>query len=244
MPLRRVVVYMGEICLGCSGWHYPHWRGVFYRHGTNFLAQYAFFFDSVEANSTFYRFPEVTQLHKWDELTPQDFTFSIKMNRHITHTKRLHDVKRPLSDFLSICSVLGQKLGPILIQLPANFGKDLARLDEFLALLPEHRFAFEFRNDTWFEPDVLLRIEDMPNITIITLGTQFEKGAQDDGNFTYIRWHGRGGALDDYSQKEIDYWANRIRKLSQKRDVFGYWNNDAHGYAPRNCLELKRKLNS
>lgn len=206
------------------------------------LTQYARFFDSVEANSTFYRFPTVVQLQKWDALTPKNFVFSIKMNRHITHTKRLRDVQRSLSDFLSICSVLGQKLGPILIQLPADFEKDLRRFDEFLALLPEHRFAFEFRNATWSQRDVFLRIQDMPNIAIVTLGTQFEDGVEDGADFTYIRWHGRGGALDDYSHKEIDYWADRIRRLSQNVGVFGYWNNDSHGYAPKNCLELKRKI--
>ncbi len=233
---------MSKICLGCSGWHYAHWRGVFYKQGTDLLTQYARFFDSVEANSTFYRFPTVTQLQKWYALTPEGFVFSIKMNRHITHTKRLHNVKQSLSDFLSICSVLGQKLGPILIQLPANFEKNLKRFDEFLALLPEHRFAFEFRNATWLQHDVFLRMQDMPNIAIVTLGAKYEDDMEDGANFTYIRWHGRGGALDDYSHKEIDYWANRIHRLSQKVDVFGYWNNDAHGYAPRNCLELKRKI--
>ncbi len=233
---------MGKIWLGCSGWYYPHWRGVFYKRGADLLTQYARFFNSVETNSTFYRFPTATQLQKWDALTPTGFTFSIKMNRHITHTKRLHDVQRPLSDFLSICSVLGQKLGPILIQLPANFKKDLGRLDKFLNLLPEHRFAFEFRNETWFQRDVFLRVREKHNVAIVTLGDQFNDGGEDNADFTYIRWHGRGGKLDEYSHREIEYWADKIQRLSQLADVFGYWNNDAHGYAPKNCLELMRNI--
>ncbi|MGZ4905405.1 MAG: DUF72 domain-containing protein [Halobacteriota archaeon] len=219
-----------------------HWRGVFYQQGADLLTQYARSFDSVEANSTFYRFPTVMQLQKWDALTPDHFVFAIKMNRHITHTKRLRNVQRSLSDFLTICSVLEQKLGPILIQLPVNFEKNLERFDEFLNLLPEHRFAFEFRNDTWLQHDVLQRLQERSNIAIVTLGSQFRDKAEDSANFTYIRWHGRGGALDAYSHKEIDYWAHSIQALSKKADVFGYWNNDVHGYAPKNCLELKRKI--
>ncbi len=234
---------MGRVCLGCSGWHYPHWRRIFYKDGTDLLSQYASFFDSVEANSTFYRFPTIAQLQKWNTLTPARFAFSVKMNRHITHTKRLNDVQRPLNDFLNICSVLKQKLGPILIQLPANFEKDLGRFDKFLSLLPEHRFAFEFRNETWFQRDVFLHIRDMPNIAIVTLGAHFNDASKDNADFTYIRWHGRGGGIsDNYSHREINYWAEKIRALSHSRDVFGYWNNDAYGYAPQNCLELKRKI--
>ncbi len=233
---------MGIICLGCSGWHYPHWRGVFYKHGTDLLAQYAHVFDTVEVNSTFYRFPREAQLRAWDALTPNDFIFAVKMNRHITHTKRLHNVERPLRDFLSICSVLGQKLGPVLIQLPSNFAKDLERFDKFLALLPRHRFAFEFRHRSWFNSDVFLRLADKPNVAIVRFGTEFHERSGDCADFTYIRWHGRGGVLDDYSHKEIDYWANTIRRISPRVDVYGYWNNDAHGYAPKNCLELKRKI--
>jgi len=233
---------MGNIYLGCSGWHYVHWRVVFYQQGTDLLAQYARSFDSVEANSTFYRFPTATQLKKWDVLTPEHFVCAIKMNRHITHTKRLHNVQRSLSDFLTICSVLEQKLGPILIQLPANFEKNLERFDEFLNLLPEHRFAFEFRSETWLQHDVEQLLRGRSNIAIVKLGSQSLDEAADSANFTYIRWHARGGALDDYSHEEIDYWAQRIQALSKEIDVFGYWNNDVHGNAPKDCLELKRKI--
>ncbi len=233
---------MKNICLGCSGWHYAHWRGIFYKQGADLLTQYARFFQSVEVNSTFYRFPIITQLQKWNVLTPSDFIFSIKMNRHITHTKRLHDVQRPLSDFLSICSVLDQKLGPILIQLPANFEKNVRRLEEFIGLLPNLRFALEFRNETWYSDDVFRLIRGVGNVAIVALGAQFTDSPKDNADFTYIRWHGRGGALDNYSDQEISYWAHKILQLSQKKDVFGYWNNDVKGYAPTNCLELKRKI--
>lgn len=81
------------------------------------------------------------------------------MNKHITHTKRLHDSRRALSDFFEICGVLGHKLGPFLVGLASSFKKDLDRLDELLSLLPDHRFAFEFRNDSWFTTMFLTVLE-------------------------------------------------------------------------------------
>jgi len=166
------------------------------------------------------------------------------MNRHITHTKRLLEVHRPLRDFLNICSVLEDKLGPFLIGLPATFRKDVERFDEFLSLLPEYRFAFEFRHDSWFDEEVFERFRGRRTLTLTMLGAQFDSNVQCFADFAYIRWHARGGDLDRYSPREIDYWARRIREISQKADIFGYWNNDAHGYAPKNCLELTQKLSS
>jgi len=208
------------------------------------LEQYVRFFHSVEVNSTFYQFPKESQLRNWYAATPDDFKFSIKMNRHITHTKRLHDVRRPLRDFLKTCSVLEDKLGPFLIGLSATFRKDLERFDEFLSILPEYRFAFEFRHDSWFDDEVFQRFRDCRKLTLTMLGAQFDSNVECFADFAYIRWHARGGELDSYSPREIDYWARRICEISKKADVFGYWNNDAHGYAPQNCLELTRRLSS
>lgn len=241
---RSEAANTSEIYLGCSGWHYDHWRGVFYDEPHHYLEQYARCFGSVEVNFTFYHFPKAAQLRNWSALTSDDFRFCIKINRHITHTRRLRDVQRPLRDFFEICSVLGNKLGPFLVGLPATFRKDLDRFDEFISLLPEHRFAFEFRNESWFDTDVFERFRGRHALTLVMLGAQFDSNVTCDADFAYIRWHARGGDLDNYSPQEIDYWARRITKISQKSDVFGYWNNDAHGYAPKNCLELIRKLPS
>jgi uncharacterized protein YecE (DUF72 family) len=232
-----------SIYLGCSGWHYDHWRDIFYDSHRHYLEQYTVFFRSVEVNSTFYQFPKEAQLKNWYAATPDDFLFSIKVNRHITHTKRLHDTRRALGDFFEICAALGHKLGPFLVGLSSSFKKDLERLDEFLSLLPDHRFAFEFRHDSWYSNDVLDRLKEQRNLSLVMLGAQFYNNIECFTDFAYIRWHARGGNLDVYSSDEIDYWACRIREVAQKADVFGYWNNDAHGYAPKNCLDLTRRLN-
>ena len=233
---------MGEIHLGCSGWHYNHWQGVFYKGSRHYLEQYARLFSSVEVNSTFYRFPTAAQLRKWYASTPDEFVFSIKINRSITHTKRLRNVRRSLDDFLTICSILGHKLGPFLIQLPPSFAKDLERFDEFLSALPDHRFAFEFRDASWLSEDVLALMRRQSNLAVVMLGAQFNADGKHFADFAYIRWHGRGGVLDNYSHSEIAYWAQEISEISKEIDVFGYWNNDVNAYAPRNCLELIREL--
>ena len=174
--------------------------------------------------------------------TPDDFVFSVKLNRLLTHTKRLHDIRRPLNNFIEVCSKLGNKLGPFLVQLPATFKKDLSRFDEFLSLLPEHWFAFEFRHGSWFSQEVYDRIRERHNLTLVMLGAGFEDNEQCFTDFAYVRWHGRGGAQDSYSNNEIAYWALRLRPLAHKVTVFGYWNNDVEGYAPRNCLDLIARL--
>ncbi|HYB58748.1 MAG TPA: DUF72 domain-containing protein [Candidatus Acidoferrales bacterium] len=206
------------------------------------MAQYAQFFRSVEVNSTFYRFPTEAQLEHWYMGTPDDFVFSVKLNRFLTHTKRLRDIRRPLNNFIEICSELGNKLGPFLVQLPATFKKDLSRFDEFLSFLPDLRFAFEFRHGSWFTQEVYDRIRERHNLTLVMLGAEFENNEECFTDFAYVRWHGRGGYQDGYSSNEIAYWAFRIRQLAHKVAIFGYWNNDIEGYAPKNCLDLIARL--
>jgi uncharacterized protein YecE (DUF72 family) len=139
------------------------------------------------------------------------------MNKYITHTKRLHDSRRALSDFFEICGVLGHKLGPFLVGLASSFKKDLNRLDEFLSLLPDHRFAFEFRHDSWFSDDIFHRFRGQSNLSLVVLGAQFGNNIDCFRNFTYSRWRARGGNLDVYSSEELDHWARRIREISTKQ---------------------------
>ncbi|MDD1726180.1 MAG: DUF72 domain-containing protein [Euryarchaeota archaeon] len=226
--------------MGCSGWHYDHWLGVLYDSRRNYLEQYARFFHSVEVNSTFYQFPREGQLKRWYDATPDDFVFTVKMNRHITHTKRLHETSQALSDFFEMCEVLGHKLGPVLLGLSSSFKKDIDRLDEFISLLPDHRFAFEFRHDSWFSDEVFDRFREHNNLALVILGAQFDNNIDCFKNFAYIRWHSRSGNLDLYSSAELDYWERRIREMSSKADVFGYWNHEVSGL--KNCLDLVSSL--
>jgi uncharacterized protein YecE (DUF72 family) len=137
--------------------------------------------------------------------------------------------------------VLGDKLGLFLVGLSPAFKKDLERFDEFLSILPEQRSVFEFRHRSWFDDEVFARFRGQRELTLAMLGSQFDNNVECFTDFAHIRWHARGRNGAGYSPSELDSWARRIREISQRADVFGYWNNDAHGYAPQNCLQLTRK---
>jgi uncharacterized protein YecE (DUF72 family) len=111
---------------------------------------------SVEVNTSFYQLPKVETLQNWRKSTPEEFIFSVKASRYITHMKKLMDPQDPLNNILDRVALLDEKLGPILFQLPPNWHFNPQRLSAFLKALPEHgyRFAFEFRDTSWFDSQV------------------------------------------------------------------------------------------
>lgn len=232
--------------LGCSGWSYKDWIGKFYPENCEpgkMLEEYSKVFDTVEVNMSFYRLPFEGMIKSWRSRTPEDFLFCPKMSRKITHVKRLSGVEEELTKFLSRMRVFGQKLGPVLIQLPAGMKRDLTRLENFLSLLPDDlRFAIEFRNSDWVsretrallaEYGVAICFVDSPEMVLKTEATS---------GFAYIRWHGRGSWYRyEYDIREIEEWAGFIEMLNVD-EVFGFWNNTAGASAPKNCLDLIRIL--
>ena len=149
-----------KIVAGASGYSFKEWKGTFYPEkmkAEEMLPFYSERLPTVEINNTFYRMPRVSMLEEWVKCTPDGFRFSIKASRRITHLARLKPESVGDSvDFLyRALAALGPKRGPVLFQLPPLVKKDLARLEGFLAMLPQgHGAAFEFRNDSWFSDDV------------------------------------------------------------------------------------------
>lgn len=131
---------MASVRIGISGWTYPGWRGSFYPTGLQHrreLEHAAAQFGAIEINGTFYSLQRATSFVSWRDQTPDDFVFSVKGGRFITHLKRLTDVEVPLANFFaSGVLALGAKLGPVLWQLPPTLAYDRSLLDEFLAQLP------------------------------------------------------------------------------------------------------------
>jgi uncharacterized protein YecE (DUF72 family) len=132
----------GDLRIGISGWTYKPWRGVFYpaNHPQKRELEYASrAFNTIEINGTFYSLQRPSSFQKWYSETPDDFVFSVKGARFITHMKKLRDVKIPLANFFAsgvLC--LREKLGPILWQFPPNFGWNERRFREFFEMLPRH----------------------------------------------------------------------------------------------------------
>jgi len=131
---------MPQTRIGISGWTYPPWRRVFYPDGLPQRRELEFAsrqVGSIEINGTFYALQQPDSFRGWAEQTPDEFVFSVKGGRFITHLKKLRDVDTALANFLaSGVLALGPKLGPLLWQLPPNLGYDAERVEAFLSLLP------------------------------------------------------------------------------------------------------------
>jgi uncharacterized protein YecE (DUF72 family) len=232
---------MARVCIGTSGYVYRHWRdGVFYPVGLRHrdeLTYYSGVFRTVELNSPFYRVPTPETFARWRDATPDDFTFAVKLSRGITHYRRLHDVADPLDEFLERAHVLGPKLGPLLVQLPPDFKRDMPRLEEFLAVIPSRpRWVIEFRHPSWQSPDVYGVMGRYGVALCVPIGGALDADLVTTAPFTYLRVH-RGPNRRGYMGTDgLRPWAARIRALTRAgRDVYVYFNNDTAGYAVRDA---------
>jgi uncharacterized protein YecE (DUF72 family) len=241
---------VGRVRIGCSGWNYQHWKGRFYPEKgcptSRWLEYYARHFDTVEINSTFYRLASRDAVARWIEQTPNDFLFAPKISRYITHIKRLTDMETAVERFYERIEPLTEspKMGPVLWQLPANFHRDDERLAYALAHLPAGRHAFEFRHESWFTDTVYEQLRD--HDVALVIGDHPERPFQAHeftADFTFVRFHyGSRGRDGNYSQRELEGWAERIGRWAAKREVFAYFNNDWQGYAIENAKFMQRRL--
>ncbi|MFQ6058159.1 MAG: DUF72 domain-containing protein [Anaerolineae bacterium] len=237
-----------KLWIGTSGWVYPHWRGVFYPQDlatSMWLPYYTRHFPTVEVNNSFYRLPSETAFRAWGEAVPPRFRFAVKANRYLTHMKKLRDVAEPLERFLGRARLLGEKLGPILYQLPPNWNCNLPRLREFLALLPEDlQHVFEFRNTTWLSEEVFAALEAHGVAFCVISLPDFPCPVRATAPLVYVRMHGSGLVYGGcYSEEELQGWAGEIRRfLAEGHEVYVYFNNDAFGYAVQNARRLRELL--
>ena len=245
------------IRLGTQGWSYPDWVGVFYPPGSrqeDYLPFYAEVFDSVELDTTFYHPPRPSVVRSWARDTPEHFRFAAKVPQRITHDARLARMGEHLLEFVRALEPLGPRLGPLLVQLPADFLHDdgaVGVLDRFLSVRPgDVRIAVEFRHRSWHRPETvdLLRRRgaalawtewrDLPRVTDVT------------ADFLYLRWLGdRRGPVATYDRVQIDRggafdaWTRDLeRAIPQVREIFGYFNNHWAGHSPASANEMKRRL--
>ncbi len=250
-----------QLLLGTSSWTGEGWVGSFYPAGSkaaDFLPFYARHFRTVEVDSTFYRIPAANTVKQWRERTPKGFIFAAKVPQVITHEKVLVDAERDLKEFLDVMDLLGDRLGPLLLQFPyfnkhkfRGLGFFLERLQPFLDHLPkQYRWAVEIRNKTWLseklysvlrQHDVALALVDhawMPRPQ-----EYFEAGDPITANFSYLRWIGDRKGIEEKTQRwdqliidredEMQMWIPIIRQLQDRRiQVMGYFNNHYAGFAP------------
>jgi uncharacterized protein YecE (DUF72 family) len=234
--------------IGTSGWHYDHWRSRFYPEKlakAKWLEFYATNFTTVELNNSFYRLPSEAAFTTWRDSSPANFTFAVKVSRFITHIKRLRDAEEAVEKFITRAQILGEKLGPLLYQLPPNMHRDDERLESFLPILPQGmKHVIEFRHQSWLEEPVFkilhkynigLCVFDMPSLSCPLEAT---------ADFAYIRFHGSTGLYwSCYSDEELADWAKRLADLVMNlKAVYIYFNNDAEAFAVRNAMTLRGYL--
>jgi uncharacterized protein YecE (DUF72 family) len=243
LPPRRFRV-------GCSGWNYAGWREIVYPKGlaqSRWLEHYATLFDTVEVNSTFYRLPKRESVARWVERTPDNFVFTVKASRYLTHIRRLTDLAGGVERFYERIEPLVRtpKMGPVLWQLPATFHRDDERLRSALAALPNGRHAFEFRHESWFTDEVYGLLSE--HGAALVIGDESSRWISTPhvrtADWTYLRFHhGSRGRHGNFSASEIETWARRISQWRRDTEVYAYFNNDWEGYAIKNAKLLEERL--
>ena len=236
--------------IGTSGWSYNHWEGVLYPLHTPVHARLRFYvarFPTVEINSTFYRWPKTATFQSWQKRLPSGFLMSVKAPRVLTHNKRLLKPESWLERVASDLWHLGDKFGVLLVQLSPLFGYDYARLEYFLAQVPEGiRVAVEFRHPSWHGEEIFQLLERRGAAYCVMSGSRLPCILRATAPFVYVRLHGPdhehlyGGS---YSDDDLRWWADRLREWqAQQLDVFVYFNNDFGGNAVCNAGTMRALL--
>ena len=234
--------------IGCSGWFYWDWKGLFYpaqMATQDWFGYYADRFDTVELNAPFYSWPTVNAVKGWlRQAGARDFVYTVKVSELITHMRRFEDVKGLVADFGYIADLLGERMGCFLFQFPASFDYTPERLARIVAQLePRRRNVVEFRHASWWNAAVHDAFRDHGVIFCATSGPNLPDAVVKTADEIYVRFHGpERWYRHDYADAELADWARRIRDSGARR-VWAYFNNDYNGFAIRNAETLRRMLN-
>ena len=246
---------MAKLFFGTSGWSYKEWVGPFYEDEKKMFSYYARFFNTVEINSTFYRYPSRSTIYGLNRTSPSGFIFSAKLPRLITHEKKLNakeNIKKELMRFLELLEPLSAsgKLGCILVQLPPRFtyDRDVGKLEKFLEMIPgDYEFAIEFRNSSWMKKETWRMLKEYNVAYCVVDEPSLPPEVHITADFAYFRWHGRSRRPwynYRYSEGELKEWVPKLREAERKvKKIYGYFNNHFHGYAVENCIEFMQMLN-
>ena len=218
--------------VGTSGYSYREWKGSFYPdkiRAKDMLSYYASRLQAVELNNTFYRMPQRSIVETWNSQVPDNFRFTVKAPRRITHSKRLKGVSRETKLLLNRVSPLDKRLAAVLFQLPPNMEKDLKRLERFLKYFPaDTPAAFEFRNPTWFDDEVLALLRSKNRALCVSDTDEMPVNHIDKtADWGYMRLR-----RVNYSEAELKEWVERVRDQKWKR-TFIFFKHEDEGTGPK-----------
>ena len=238
---------MARAWIGTSGWQYAHWAGRFYPRGlptSRWLDHYATVFDTVELNNPFYRQPARKTFERWRDAVPDGFVYSVKLNRFLTHIKRLAIEADSVERSYGTMAGLGRKLGVVLVQLPPRMKFDGERLERYLRMVSRRRrrHAIEPRDESWLtEPALALLRRRGVALCIQESARWSTRPDAVTADFVYVRFHGPEQLYaSGYSDGQLREWAARIREwIERGLDVYAYFNNDVPDHAPRDAQRLR-----
>lgn len=241
--------------LGSMGFSYGDWNGPFYPQNTapqNYISYYSRYFNSVELDTTFYGTPRKSTVQRWYANAADGFQFTAKVPRQITHDKGLVNVQVELNEFISSIGLLEEKLGAVLVQLSPYYSfQQIDNLRSFLEILPRDiRFAVEFRDVSWFVPEVALLLAEYQ---VCWAATEYPGVAppviEQTTDWLYMRWIGVHGRFDHFDEVQMDVapnlavWKEKFDRLDDRVGaIFGFFNNDYSGFAPETINQFKRMI--
>lgn len=233
-----------RVRVGTSGWQYASWRGTFYPAGlrqADWLSYYVTRFPTVEVNNTFYRMPEEVFLDRWRATAPPGFVLAVKANQLITHRRRLRGAEEATALFWTRVLRLGDRLGPVLFQIPPHLQVDVPLLADFLGTLPRAmRAAFEVRHASWYRDDVLALLDREGVAWVLADRGGLQGPEAVTGGFAYVRFHQGEAGSPHYGRAALSRWADRIAGLGV--ETFAFFNNDMEVAAPGDALMLTELL--
>ena len=236
------------VLLGTSGWQYDDWRGRFYPSDipkARWLEHYAERFATVESNAAFYRLPERRTFADWAARTPDDFVVTVKASRYLTHVRRLREPQEPVGRLAERLEGLGEKRGPVLLQLPPTLRQDLEALDATLRAFPRRwRVAVELRHPSWFVDATRRALEKRGAAFCLADRPRWQAPHWVTADWGYVRFHeGRATPHPCYGRRALDTWAERLAGLwANADDVYCYFNNDPGGCAPHDARRFGAAL--
>lgn len=237
-----------RIHVGCSGWFYSHWRGIFYPRQEvttkNWFAYYANVFRTVELNAPFYRWPKPATVRRWKRDAPEGFIYTVKVNQLITHERRMVRTKTLVRAYYEeIALVLAEKMGCFLFQFPPSYRYTASRLKSIVTQLdPTYRNVVEFRHRSWWRESVWRALAKRGISFCAVSAPRLPETFPAKQRLLYARFSGRTRWYrHNYSPEELSVWMERIQ-TSGAEEVWVYFNNDRNGHAVANALALQRML--